>query len=111
MITTEDMKAFDGYSKWVEDKIVTDPKDRLIENALGLMGEAGEVAEKIKKRIRDNTKVEPEEIVKELGDVIFYATALSNFYGASLGITIAENMMKLDGREARGTIKGSGDER
>ena len=41
----------------------------------------------------------------------FTSTALSNFYGASLGVTIAENMMKLDGREARGTIKGSGDER
>jgi len=111
MITEEDMKAFQGYSEWVERKIVTDPKDRLMENALGLMGEAGEVAEKIKKRIRDETKVEPEEIVKELGDVIFYATALSNFYGASLGITIAENMLKLNGREARGTLKGSGDER
>ena len=110
-MTKDDMKAFDTYSKWVEGKIITDPKDRLVENTLGLMGEAGEVAEKIKKRIRDNTKVEPEEIVKELGDVIFYATALSNFYGASLGVTIAENMMKLDGREARGTLKGSGDSR
>jgi len=67
MITKEDMKAFQDYSDWVEDKIVTSPKDRLMENALGLMGEAGEVAEKIKKRIRDDTKVEPEEIVKELG--------------------------------------------
>ena len=111
MITAEDMKAFQDYSDWVEDKIVTSPRDRLMENTLGLMGEAGEVAEKIKKRIRDDTKVKPEEIVKELGDVIFYATALSNFYGASLGVTIAENMMKLDGRETRGTIKGSGDER
>ena len=83
MITAEDMKAFQDYSDWVEDKIVTSPRDRLMENTLGLMGEAGEVAEKIKKRIRDDTKVKPEEIVKELGDVIFYATALSNFYGAS----------------------------
>ena len=111
MITKEDMKSFQDYSEWVERKIITDPQDRLNENVLGLCEEAGEVAGKIKKRIRDDTKVKPEEIVKELGDVIFYATALSNFYGASLGVTIAENMMKLDGREARGTIKGSGDER
>lgn len=105
------MKAFQNYSEWVERKIITDSKDRLMENTLGLMGEAGEVAEKVKKRIRDNETVKPEDIVRELGDVVFYATALSNFYGASLGITIAENMMKLDGREARGTIKGSGDGR
>ena len=109
MMTKEDMKAFQNYSEWVERKIITDSKDRLMENTLGLMGEAGEVAEK--KRIRDNETIKPEDIVRELGDVVFYATALSNFYGASLGITIAENMMKLDGREARGTIKGSGDER
>ena len=45
MITKEDMKAFQDYSDWVEDKIVTSSKDRLMENALGLMGEAGEVAD------------------------------------------------------------------
>ena len=111
MMTEEDMKTLQGYSEWVERKIVTEPKDRLVENTLGLMGEAGEVAEKIKKRIRDDTKVSPDAILSELGDVLFYTTALANYYNFNLASVIAQNMFKLDGREARGTIKGSGDER
>ena len=41
----------------------------------------------------------------------FYTTALANYYNFNLASVITQNMMKLDGREARGTIKGSGDER
>ena len=78
---------------------------------LGLVGETGEVAEKIKKRIRDDTKVSPDAILSELGDVLFYTTALANYYNFNLASVIAQNMFKLDGRETRGTIKGSGDER
>jgi len=111
IMSHKSMEAFREYSDWVEDKIITEGKDRLMENALGLMGEAGEVAEKIKKSMRDKTEVTSNDIVKELGDVVFYATALSNYYHANLGVTILENINKLDGREARGTIKGSGDNR
>ena len=111
MITEEDMKAFQGYSEWVERKIITDPQDRLNENVLGLCEEAGEVAGKIKKRIRDKTKVTPEAIRGELGDVLFYTTALANYYNFNLASVITQNMVKLDGRESRGTLKGSGDER
>jgi|TARA_R110002012_G_scaffold265204_1_gene448586 NTP pyrophosphatase (non-canonical NTP hydrolase) len=111
MISKEDMQNFDDYSKWVEDKIITDPQDRLNENVLGLCEEAGEVAGKIKKRIRDKLKVTPEAIIGELGDVLFYTTALANYYNANLTHVMLQNMMKLNGREARGTLKGSGDNR
>lgn len=60
-----------NYSIQVEKLIVTEPKNRLIENVLGLVGETGEVAEKIKKVIRDNYNLSREEIEKELGDVLF----------------------------------------
>ena len=99
------------YSYWVEGKIMTKGKDRLVENTLGLVGEAGEVAEKIKKYIRDGTGVKQQDIIKELGDVIFYTTALSNYFYSNLGEVMDVNVTKLDGREARGTLQGSGDDR
>ena len=99
------------YSKWVEEKIITAGQERLIENTLGLVGEAGEVAEKIKKMIRDNSRFTQEDIVKELGDVVFYATALANYYGHSLNTMLAMNVQKLDSRQERGVIKGEGDNR
>ena len=99
------------YSYWVEDKIITQGQTRLVENTLGLVGEAGEVAEKVKKYLRDNTKVSQKEIVKELGDVIFYATALANYFYSNLPEVMEVNMDKLNDRAKRGVIKGEGDNR
>lgn len=101
----------DLYSKWVEKKILTEGQDRLVENTLGLVGEAGEVAEKIKKLIRDSNRFKNEEIMKELGDVVFYATALANIYGKGLQEVFELNIAKLDDRQRRGKLKGSGDNR
>lgn len=104
-------KTLDEYSKWVEGKMLTEGHARLVENTLGLVGEAGEVAEKIKKKIRDNSRITQEEIVKELGDVLFYTTALANYFSSDLGIVMEMNITKLDDRQKRGTLKGSGDNR
>lgn len=101
----------DTYSLWVEAKIMTEGETRLIENTLGLVGEAGEVAEKIKKLLRDKTRFSPDDIIKELGDVVFYATAIANYYDGDLTRVLEANVVKLDGREQRGTLKGSGDDR
>ena len=101
----------DFYSGWVEKKILTKDQDRLVENTLGLVGEAGEVAEKIKKLIRDNNKYANEEIMKELGDVVFYATALANIYGRGLQEVLELNIQKLDDRQKRNKLRGSGDNR
>jgi NTP pyrophosphatase (non-canonical NTP hydrolase) len=101
----------DKYSKWVEAKILTEGNDRLVENTLGLVGEAGEVAEKIKKLIRDNARYSSEEVIKEIGDVVFYATALANIYGKGLQEVLDLNIEKLDSRQLRGKLQGSGDNR
>lgn len=107
----ENFDPLKAYSDWVEKKILTHGDERLVENTLGLVGEAGEVAEKVKKLIRDASKYNNEEIIKELGDVVFYATALANIYGKGLQEVIDLNIKKLDDRQQRGKLKGSGDNR
>ena len=111
MITAKDMKdMIDMYSQFVEDKMITKGRERLIENALGLTGEAGEVSEKIKKLFRDN-RIDDDAVLKELGDVLFYTVALSNIFGGSLVKIIELNMEKLNDRVKNGTLQGSGDNR
>ena len=111
MLTAKDMKdMIDMYSQFVEDKVITKGRERLIENALGLTGEAGEVSEKIKKLFRDN-RIDDDAVLKELGDVLFYTVALSNIFGGSLIKIIELNMEKLNERVKNGTLQGSGDNR
>jgi len=66
------------YSKFVESLIITSGMTRKMENTLGLIGEFGEVAELIKKGLRDGHEVDKANIRKELGDVVFYAVACYN---------------------------------
>lgn len=111
MYSAKDMKdMIDMYSQFVEDKMLTKGRERLIENALGLTGEAGEVSEKIKKLFRDK-RIDDDAVLKELGDVLFYTVALSNIFGGSLIKIIELNMEKLNARVKNGTLQGSGDNR
>jgi len=98
------------YAKFVESMVLTFGQDRLAENTLGLVGEAGEVAEKVKKYFRDNT-LDEEAIQKELGDVIFYWYALHGALELDPVETIKMNMEKLSSRKERGVVRGSGDNR
>ena len=83
---------------------------RLSYVALGLTGEAGEVAEKIKKLLRDGTYV-PEDVLRELGDVLYYIAQMSSLLGYELEEVAHQNMIKLRVRKAEGKIGGSGDYR
>ena len=82
---------------------------------LGLVGEAGEVAEKVKKVIRDKNGIFDEEskkaIKKELGDVLWYLSNLCTEFDFNLEDVALLNLEKLKIRAKRGKISGSGDDR
>ena len=82
---------------------------------LGLVGEAGEVAEKVKKVLRDkngNFDIESTEAIKkELGDVLWYLSNLCSEFNFSLNDVAMLNLEKLELRASSGKITGSGDDR
>lgn len=83
--------------------------------ALGLAGEAGEVANKVKKIIRDNGGVldtaHREKVLKELGGVLWYAAQVAKELGFSLNYVAQRNLDELASRQERGTLQGDGDNR
>lgn len=90
-------------------------QSKIIYPTLGLTGEAGEVADKVKKVIRDKgsnfdqaTKI---EIAKEIGDVMWYCATLANDLGFSLEEICTMNLDKLASRKLRNQLSGSGDNR
>lgn len=84
--------------------------------ALGLAGETGEVLEKLKKVFRDEkdfhiTEEKLHDLKKELGDALWYLSALANDLNLSLDDIAQTNLKKVDERIKNGTLRGSGDKR
>jgi len=107
---------FDLYQdKADETAIYPNKGDNLYYPALGLAGEAGEVCEKVKKIMRDKGGVLSEadalELSKELGDVLWYLSALACEINVALSTIAEENVEKLHSRKERGMLQGSGDNR
>ena len=85
------------------------------EKVLGLVGEAGETADKIKKILRDKNGVasreDKEAISKELGDILWYIVNIARYLGVDLSEVASLNIEKLESRYQRNKIHGEGDER
>ena len=90
------------------------PKDQgVVYTILGLGNEAGELQGKYKKFIRDNQNWQDvkENLIAELGDVLWYCAQLATELDVSLSTVMERNIHKLQGRKERGTLGGSGDTR
>ena len=85
------------------------------EKVLGLTGEAGETADKVKKILRDKNGVvsddDRELLIKELGDVLWYLAAISRYLDVPLSKVAKENLTKLESRYQRNKLHGEGDKR
>lgn len=108
--------TFDEYQKQSR-KTAKYPNigNNFIYPTLGLAGESGEVAEKIKKVWRDNNcqinEVEKREVTKELGDVMWYLSQLATELNLSLENIALFNLQKINLRKQNNKIKGTGDNR
>ena len=107
---------FDNYQIEARKTAIYPNEDNnFIYPTLGLVGESGEVAEKIKKILRDKKGTFDQDskfaIKKELGDVLWYLSNLCDELNFSLNDVAKTNLEKLNSRLSRNKISGSGDER
>lgn len=78
---------------------------------LGISGEVGELHSHIAKAIRDGKEFDSEYIQKELGDILWFIAAIAQDFNLSLHDVALANIEKLQARQKKGTLQGSGDER
>ena len=105
----ESKMTFDEYQEFARLTAVYPEDVKVVYPTLGLCGEAGEVAEKIKKHMRDGRSLVG--VGLELGDVLWYISALADDLGITLEEIAQANVDKLASRMERGKLGGSGDER
>ena len=111
---------FDEYQKKAAKYDLAEATSNLkdagfIEKVLGLVGEAGETADKIKKIIRDKDGVASDEdrdlVKKELGDTLWYIAAIARYLDVPLSEIAEGNIDKLESRYQRNKLHGEGDKR
>ncbi len=113
--TSEDIISlgFATYSVEALDYAAYPEDTGLLYSVLGLCSEAGEVADKVKKHVRDGGDYDKLRmgIQKELGDILWYCAAVAREYELNFATIPIVNLEKLASRKDRGVINGSGDDR
>ncbi len=103
------------YQKLALETAIYPAQYEIIYPALGMNGEAGEVADKVKKIIRDTNGTmssdQRKSLAAECGDVLWYCATLANDLGYTLEEIGRMNHDKLKSRQLRGKLGGSGDNR
>jgi len=118
VINETDIEAFkyynsqdmDDYQNRAAETAIYSNKHAVIYPALGLAAEAGEVANKVKKILRDGD-FDRKAIADEIGDCLWYIAALCRDLNVSMNDVAKTNLSKLQDRQKRGVISGSGDNR
>ena len=104
------MSDFNSYQRNASKTAIYPDQHKILYPALGLAGEAGEVANKVKKMLRDG-KFDREDVAAEVGDCLWYIAALCRDLRFDMTDLAQRNLNKLKSRMERGTIQGSGDKR
>ena len=101
------------YQRKAKETAIFPPSTALEYLTLGLVGEAGEIANKTKKVIRDRLPTESwkHNLPSEIGDVLWYCAVLADYLDYDLGKIMENNLDKLKSRKKRGVLGGSGDNR
>lgn len=107
--------TFNEYQQQALKTAIYPQNYKIVYPSIGLSGETGEVSEKIKKVLRDNngnfSKDKCQEIAKELGDCLWYISAMANDIGYTLDEIAEMNINKIVIRQQNNQIHGNGDDR
>jgi len=111
--------SIDDYQKEAKKTAIYPDEFKVTYPALGLASEAGEVAGKVKKILRDMpgkwegdySETQLKNLAAEIGDVLWYCAVLASDCGISLSHIANQNIAKLQSRKQRGVLRGSGDNR
>ena len=102
---------FSEYQRLAKTTAVYPEEYKIYYPTMGLASEVGEVANKVKKKMRGDGELDKEYLAKEIGDILWYIGMVCNDTGLELDKIAIMNLEKLKGRKERGTLKGSGDDR
>ena len=107
--------TLDDYQQKALSTNINEGTYLFFDRMFGLVGEAGEMADHVKKWIRDDKadweKLDKDTLVSELGDVLWYVATVADTLGFSLEEVAQRNVAKLADRQRRKKISGSGNTR